>query len=32
MLKNHAKYRVRILLMVKDRAKKIFKENVKISV
>lgn len=32
MLKNHAKYRARILLMVKDRAKKIFKENMKISV
>lgn len=32
MLKNHAKYRVKILLMVKDRAKKIFKENMKISV
>ena len=32
MLKNHAKYRVRTLLMVKDRAKKIFKENMKISV
>ena len=32
MLKNHAKYSVRILLMVKDRAKKIFKENMKISV
>ena len=32
MLKNHAKYRVRNLLMVKDRAKKIFKENMKISV
>ena len=32
MLNNHAKYRVRILLMIKDRAKKMFKENMKISV